>query len=48
MFVALYADELVPYREIVRVLNLAVENNYQMVPHALWIGSNTYAEQKVE
>lgn len=31
MFVALYADELVPYREIVRVLNLAVENNYQMV-----------------
>lgn len=31
MFVALYADEEVPYREIVRLLNLAVENRYQMV-----------------
>lgn len=31
MFVALYADETVPYSEIVRVLNIAVENKYQMV-----------------
>ncbi len=31
MYVALYADEEVPYREIVRVLNIAVENRYQMV-----------------
>lgn len=31
MYVALYADEEVPYREIVRILNIAVENNYQMV-----------------
>lgn len=31
MFVALYADEEVPYREIVQLLNLAVENEYQMV-----------------
>lgn len=31
MYVALYADEEVPYREIVRVLNIAVEHKYQMV-----------------
>lgn len=31
MFVALYADETVPYSEVVRVLNIAVENKYQMV-----------------
>ncbi|MDO5035347.1 MAG: biopolymer transporter ExbD [Porphyromonas sp.] len=31
MFVALYADEEVPYREVVQMLNIAVENNYQMV-----------------
>lgn len=31
MYVALYADEEVPYREIVRLLNIAVENKYQMV-----------------
>ena len=31
MYVALYADEEVPYREIVRLLNIAVENQYQMV-----------------
>ncbi len=31
MYVALYADESVPYREIVRVLNIANENNYKMV-----------------
>lgn len=31
MFVALYADETVPYSEIVRILNIAVENKYQMV-----------------
>jgi biopolymer transport protein ExbD len=31
MYVALYADETVPYREVVRVLNIANENNYKMV-----------------
>lgn len=31
MYVALYADELVPYREIVKVLNIANENHYKMV-----------------
>lgn len=31
MFVALYADESVPYREIVRVLNIANENKFKMV-----------------
>lgn len=31
MYVALYADENVPYREIVRVLNIANENNFKMV-----------------
>lgn len=30
-FVALYADEAVPYREIVRVLNVANENNFRLV-----------------
>jgi biopolymer transport protein ExbD len=31
MFVALYADEAVPYKEIVRILNIAGENNFKMV-----------------
>lgn len=31
MFVALYADETVPYREIVKVLNIANENKFKMV-----------------
>ena len=31
MYVALYADESVPYREIVRVLNIANEKNFKMV-----------------
>ena len=31
MFVALYADETVPYKEVVKVLNIAVENKYKMV-----------------
>lgn len=31
MYVALYADETVPYREIVRVLNIANENHFKMV-----------------
>lgn len=31
MFVALYADETVPYREIVKILNIANENNFRMV-----------------
>ena len=31
MFVSLYADESVPYRNIVEILNLANENHYKMV-----------------
>ena len=31
LYVALYADESVPYREIVKVLNIANENNFKMV-----------------
>lgn len=31
MYVALYADESVPYREIVKVLNIANENRFRMV-----------------
>lgn len=31
MYVALYADEKVPYREIVRMLNIANENHFKMV-----------------
>ncbi|MBQ5627920.1 MAG: biopolymer transporter ExbD, partial [Bacteroidaceae bacterium] len=31
MFVALYADETVPYREVVRVLDIANQNKYKMV-----------------
>ena len=31
MYVALYADERVPYREIVNVLNIANENQFKMV-----------------
>ena len=31
MFGALYADETVPYREIVKVLNIANENHFKMV-----------------
>jgi biopolymer transport protein ExbD len=31
MFVALYADESVPYKEIVKILNIANENKYKMV-----------------
>ncbi|MBO7467352.1 MAG: biopolymer transporter ExbD [Bacteroidaceae bacterium] len=31
MYVALYADERVPYREIVNVLNMANDNNFKMV-----------------
>lgn len=31
MFVALYADETVPYREIVKILNIANENKFRMV-----------------
>jgi biopolymer transport protein ExbD len=31
MFVALYADESVPYREIVRVLDIANRNKFKMV-----------------
>ncbi len=30
-FIALYADEMVPYREIVRILNIANENNFKLV-----------------
>ena len=31
MYVALYADESVPYREIVKVLNIANENKFKVV-----------------
>jgi len=31
MFVALYADESVPYREIVKILDIANKNNFKMV-----------------
>ncbi len=31
MYVALYADESVPYREIVSILNIANENHFKMV-----------------
>ena len=31
MYIALYADETVPYREIVKVLNIANENQFKMV-----------------
>jgi biopolymer transport protein ExbD len=31
MYVALYADETVPYKEIVRILNIANENKFKMV-----------------
>ena len=31
MYIALYADESVPYREIVKVLNVANENHFKMV-----------------
>lgn len=31
MYVALYADESVPYREVVRVLNIANEHKFKMV-----------------
>ena len=31
MYVALYADETVPYSEVVKVLNIANENKYKMV-----------------
>jgi biopolymer transport protein ExbD len=31
MFVALYADETVPYREIVKILSIANENKFKMV-----------------
>ena len=30
MFVALYADESVPYKEIVKILNIAKENKYMI------------------
>ena len=31
MYVALYADESIPYRDIVRILNIANENHIRMV-----------------
>ena len=31
MFVALYADETVPYREIVKVMNMANENQFKII-----------------
>lgn len=31
MFVALYADETVPYKEIVKILSMANENNFRIL-----------------
>ena len=31
MYVALYADESIPYREVVHILNIANENHFKMV-----------------
>ena len=31
MYIALYADESIPYREVVKVLDIANQNNYRMV-----------------
>ncbi|MCK9343655.1 MAG: biopolymer transporter ExbD [Massilibacteroides sp.] len=31
MYIALYADEIVPYREIVKILDIANENKFKMV-----------------
>ncbi len=31
MYVALYADETVPYKEVVKVINIANENQFKMV-----------------
>ena len=31
LYVSLYADESVPYKNIVEVLNIANENNFKMV-----------------
>lgn len=31
MYVALYADETIPYKEIVKILNIANENKFRMV-----------------
>ncbi|MDR1202317.1 MAG: biopolymer transporter ExbD [Tannerellaceae bacterium] len=31
MYVALYADETVPYKEVMKILNIASENKFKMV-----------------
>ncbi len=31
MYVALYADETIPYKEVVRVLDIANQNNFKMI-----------------
>ncbi|MDR0427985.1 MAG: biopolymer transporter ExbD [Dysgonamonadaceae bacterium] len=31
MFVALYADETIPYSEVVKILDLANQNNFKMI-----------------
>lgn len=31
VYVALYADETIPYSEVVKVLNIANENNFRMI-----------------
>ncbi|MDL2322474.1 biopolymer transporter ExbD [Bacteroidales bacterium OttesenSCG-928-A17] len=31
MYVALYADETIPYREVVKILDLANQNNFKMI-----------------
>lgn len=48
MYVALYADESVPYREIVRVLNIANENHLRWcwLPARLKINKKQWTEEK--
>jgi len=31
IYVALYADETIPYKEVVKVLNIANQNNFRMI-----------------
>jgi len=31
MYVALYADEIIPYKEVVKILDIANQNNFKMI-----------------
>ena len=46
MYVALYADETVPYREIVKVLNIANENHFKMVLATRWLHGRLMGSDK--